>query len=105
MKAVPGICDKCGLRYKLKDLRQEYILGRGVGNRVCKWCWDASHPQLDTRKVRTDDKQSVRNSRSDKPELAASREFYGFSPFVGGNEATSTATIEQGSVKVELGPT
>lgn len=78
MKAVPGICDRCGLRFRLKSLKEEYILGKGTGNRVCPRCYDKSHPQLDTRNVKTNDKQSVKDSRSDKAELAASRLMYGW---------------------------
>lgn len=78
MKAIPGICDRCGLRFRLKSLKEEYILGKGTGNRVCPRCYDKSHPQLDTRNVKTNDKQSVKDSRSDKAELAASRLMYGF---------------------------
>ena len=99
MKPVPGICDRCGLRYKLSSLKFEYVMGRSTGRRVCKSCYDPSHPQLDTRNVRTDDKQSVRDSRSDIPELEASRRVFGFWPWVG-QPLTSTAKTASGYVRV-----
>lgn len=98
MKKVPGICDRCGLRFSLKSLREEYILGKGTGNLVCYKCFDPSHPQLDTRFVRTDDKQSVPNSRSDKAELEASRRLFAWEPV--GCEATGAADMAIGRVTV-----
>jgi len=100
MKPVPGICDRCGLRYKLKDLRFEYLLGRNTGSRVCRSCLDPSHPQLDTRNVRTDDKQSVPDMRSDIPELKEERAMFAFDPV--GTPLTSTAFTETGRVRVEV---
>jgi hypothetical protein len=100
MRPVPGICDRCGLRYKLHDLSEEYVLGRGTGLLVCNKCLDESHPQLDTRHVRTDDKQSVKNSRSDWAELEASRRLYAWNPV--GHQTTSTLTIEIGKVRVQI---
>lgn len=98
MKPVPGICDRCGLRYHLKDLKQEYVLGKATGQFVCRYCLDPSHPQLDTRGVRTDDKQSVKNARPDNAELDESRKLYGFKPV--GAIATSTITTRTGKVTV-----
>lgn len=98
MKPVPGICDRCGLRYKLSDLREEDILGRGTGNLVCNSCWDASHPQLDTRHVKTNDRQSVKNPRSDRPELLASRRMMGWNPV--GMNTTSTMVMDVGKARV-----
>ena len=97
MKPVPGLCDRCGLRYKLSLLKFEYIMGRSTGLRVCPSCYDPSHPQLDTRNVRTDDKQTVLNSRSDKAELAESRKLAAFWPWVG-QPATSYSVVNVGKV-------
>lgn len=99
MKPVPGLCDRCGHRFKLKDLKAEYVLGRKTGLLVCKSCYDPSHPQLETRGVRTDDRQSVRNPRSDYGELEASRALFGWRPV--GAPLTSTAFMASGRVTVE----
>jgi hypothetical protein len=98
MKPVPGICDRCGLRYPLKKLKYEFLLGRSTGLRVCTKCLDPSHPQLDTRGVRTDDKQSVVDSRTDAAELAASRAMFAWNPV--GTPLTSTAEPQIGKVTV-----
>lgn len=98
MKPVPGICDRCGLRFKLSSLREEYLLGRPTGMKVCKSCYDESHPQLDTRHVKTADKQYVKGSRSDKAELRESRRMFGWNPV--GHQTTSTIIIDVGRVTV-----
>lgn len=100
MKPVPGICDGCGLRYPLKDLRFEYELGKNTGLRKCRACNDPSHPQLDTRNLRTDDKQSVPDSRPDNAELAAERAMWSWNPV--GTQLTSTVWTACGSVTVEV---
>ena len=98
MKHVPGICDRCGLRYPLRTLKFEYVMGRNTGLRVCRSCLDPSHPQLDTRGVRTDDRQSVKDSRSDDAELVASRYMFAWNPV--GVPLTGTAFVQLGRVTV-----
>lgn len=98
MKLVPGICDRCGQRYALRELREEDILGKRTGIYSCPSCWEASHPQLDTRNVKTDDKQTVRNSRSDQSELAQARALYAWNPV--GCEATGVVDVSVGRVTV-----
>jgi hypothetical protein len=98
VKPVPGICDRCGLRFHLKQLNEEYVLGRPTGVFVCRDCYDPEHPQLDTRGLRTDDKQSVDNPRSDIGEREASRRLYAWNPV--GCAATGQATLRAGRVTV-----
>ena len=100
LKPIPGLCDRCGQRFPLKDLKFEYLLGRNTGVRVCRKCIDPSHPQLDTRGVRTDDKQYVKDSRSDSGELPEERRMFAWNPV--GTPLTSTATISMGRVKVVI---
>ncbi len=100
IKPVPGICDRCGQRYKLYQLKFEFIMGRNTGVRVCPKCIDPSHPQLDTRGVRTDDKMWVPESRSDAPELPEERKMFAWNPV--GVPLTSTAFVAIGSVTVEI---
>lgn len=99
MKPVPGICDRCGLRFPHNKLKKEYVLNRWNGLLVCYDCCDPSHPQLDTRGVRTDDKQSVKDDRSDSAEWAATRRLYAWDPV--GQEATGVAYTKVGRVTVE----
>lgn len=100
LKPIPGICDRCGQRYKLRDLKFEFVMGRNTGLRVCPKCLDPSHPQLDTRNVRTDDKQSVDDSRSEAPELPAERAMFAWNPV--GTPSTSTIDIRVGTVSIEV---
>ena len=101
LKPVPGICDRCGLRYPLKDLHFEFELGTNTRLRVCKSCDDPPHPQLDTRFVETNDKQTVRESRSDSVELPESRRLYGWLP-VGGANTSTYIQVEVGSVGITV---
>lgn len=98
MKPIPGICDRCGLRYPLKRLKYEFVMGRATGLRVCQKCLDPSHPQLDTRNIKTSDRQSVPDSRSDAAELAVSRQMFAWNPV--GVPLTSTIEIKSGRVTV-----
>lgn len=97
MLDVPGICDRCGQRYLLRELRQIFIMGSPTNMLVCDSCWEPSHPQLDTRNVRTDDKQSVDNSRSDDGQEG--RGLYAWRPWVG-CDATSTIDCSVGKVRI-----
>lgn len=98
---VPGLCDRCGLRFRLKTLKEEYLLGKPTGLLVCPRCYDKSHPQLDTRGVRTDDKQSVKRPRSDKAENEESRRLFGWKPV--GHPTTNVADGFVGRVTVRTG--
>lgn len=40
MTHVPGICDRCGFRRPLDQLRKEW-----TGLKVCSDCFDRRHPQ------------------------------------------------------------
>ena len=83
-KHVPGICDRCGQRYNLKDLRREYKMGKQSGFLVCASCWDAEHPQEPRRRPLAIDAQRVKEPRPDRA-TAASRSMAGWSPV--GNSA------------------
>ena len=65
-KKAFGFCDRCGFRRKLTDLRQEFVHGEPVNNRVCKQCWDRDHEQnfLDEA-VAGSDAQALMWSRPD----------------------------------------
>lgn len=98
-KPPPGICDRCGLRYHHKDLQWDTYKGRRTGLLVCKKCDDPTHPQEYTENVRTDDKQSVKDARSDRAELPYVRSLWSWNP-AGANEATGTITTSLGKVVV-----
>lgn len=58
-------CDRCGQRYKLKELKTEVIKQRRYELRVCPECWDPDHPQLMLGTFPVDDPQALRNPRRD----------------------------------------
>jgi hypothetical protein len=58
-------CDRCGQRYKLKDLKMEVIKTKLYQLKVCPECWDPDHPQLQLGMYPVDDPQAVRQPRPD----------------------------------------
>jgi hypothetical protein len=58
-------CDRCGFRYKLKELRQLVIKTKNVNLLVCPTCWEPDQPQLQLGMYPVDDPQAVRNPRTD----------------------------------------
>ena len=60
-----AICDRCGQRFKLKQLKEEIIKTKRYNLLVCQECWDPDHPQLQLGMYPVDDPQAVRNPRTD----------------------------------------
>ena len=58
-------CDRCGQRYKLKQLKFEVIKTKLYQLKVCPECWDPDHPQLQLGMFPVDDPQAVRQPRPD----------------------------------------
>ena len=58
-------CDRCGFRYKLKELREIVIKTKNVNILVCPTCWEPDQPQLQLGMYPVDDPQAVRNPRPD----------------------------------------
>lgn len=58
-------CDRCGQRFKLKQLKTEVIKQRRYNLMVCSACWDPDHPQLMLGTFPVEDPQAVRNPRTD----------------------------------------
>ena len=58
-------CDRCGQRYKLKELRKEIIKTKNYNLLVCQECWDPDHPQLQLGMYPVDDPQGLRDPRPD----------------------------------------
>lgn len=68
-----GICDRCGFRYKLKELVNLTINDQRVSLKVCPTCWEPDHPQNKLGKYPVYDPQAIRDPRSDAGEREASR--------------------------------
>lgn len=58
-------CDRCGFRFKLKELKREIIKTKVYNLLVCPQCWDPDQPQLQLGMYPVDDPQGVRNPRPD----------------------------------------
>jgi hypothetical protein len=58
-------CDRCGQRYKLKELKKEVIKTKLFNIKVCPTCWDPDQPQLSLGLYPVNDPQAVREPRPD----------------------------------------
>jgi hypothetical protein len=58
-------CDRCGQRYKLKELKKLVIKTKQVTIKVCQTCWEPDQPQLQLGMYPVDDPQAVREPRRD----------------------------------------
>ena len=58
-------CDRCGQRYKLKQLRKLVIKQKQVSIKVCPECWEPDQPQLSLGLYPVNDPQAVREPRPD----------------------------------------
>lgn len=58
-------CDRCGFRFKLKQLRKLVVRSNIINVKVCDQCWDPDHPQLKLGMYPVDDPQAVREPRPD----------------------------------------
>jgi hypothetical protein len=91
-------CDRCGFRYKLKQLRGLVIKTKNVNILVCPTCWDPDHPQLQLGMYPVNDPQAVRNPRPDTSYYAStgdggSRVFqWGWNPVGGASGIDSGLT-------------
>ena len=64
-------CDRCGFRFKLKDLKELVIKTKDVNILVCSQCWEMDHPQLQLGMYPVDDPQALRNPRPDRSYLTS----------------------------------
>jgi hypothetical protein len=71
-------CDRCGQRYKLKQLKKEIIKLKEYNLLVCPECWDPDQPQLQLGMFPVDDPQAVRNPRHDQTYVTSGTNADGF---------------------------
>jgi hypothetical protein len=62
-------CDRCGFRYKLKELKKLTIKTKQVSIKVCPTCWEPDQPQLQLGMYPVQDPQAVREPRPDNSYL------------------------------------
>jgi hypothetical protein len=108
-------CDRCGFRYKLKELKKEIIKTKVYNLLVCPQCWDPDQPQLQLGMYPVDDPQAVRNPRPDLSYVASglladgyqgegSRVFqWGWNPVGGASQFDTTLTPNYLMPKVQVG--
>lgn len=120
-KKAIAICDRCGQRFRLKDLKEEIIKTKRYNLLVCKECWDPDHPQLQLGMYPVDDPQALRNPRNDttyvtsgpdssgSPSMGSRDIQWGWAPVGGSNAYTSpetpnylVATTSVGTVTVSV---
>ena len=108
-------CDRCGFRFKLKELKREIIKTKVYNLLVCPQCWDPDQPQLQLGMYPVDDPQAVRNPRPDLSYLASgltnagtqgegSRVFqWGWAPVGGASQFDSPLTPNYLMPEVQVG--
>lgn len=70
-KNAIAICDRCGFRFKLTELKTEIIKTKRYQLMVCGPCWDPDQPQLQLGMYPVDDPQALRNPRRDTTYVTA----------------------------------
>jgi len=110
-------CDRCGQRFKLKELKKLTIKTKLTNIKVCPECWEQDQPQLQLGMYPVNDPQAVREPRPDTSyyELGndgagGSRVIqWGWNPVGGASQYDSgltpnylTATGEVGTVMVNV---
>jgi hypothetical protein len=64
-------CDRCGQRYKLKELKKQVLKTHLYNVKVCPTCWDPDQPQLQLGLYPVNDPQAVREPRPDTSYLVS----------------------------------
>lgn len=70
-KNAIAICDRCGFRFKLTNLKREVVKTKTYNTLVCPECWDPDQPQLQLGMYPVDDPQALRNPRRDTTYVTA----------------------------------
>lgn len=64
-KNAKGVCDICGLTFKLKELKSLVVNRKDTRLKSCDDCWTPDHPQLFTDTINFNDPQALREPRPD----------------------------------------
>lgn len=70
-KIAIAMCDRCGFRFRLRDLQKLIVKTKQINLLVCRECWDPDHPQLQLGMYPVDDPQALRNPRRDTTYVTA----------------------------------
>ena len=103
-------CDRCGFRYKLKELKRLVIKTKNVNILVCPTCWEPDQPQLQLGMYPVNDPQALRNPRPDNSytlsgdDYGGSRIFeWGWEPVGGSRSFIDGLTPNSLALKITLG--
>ena len=88
-KIAIAICDRCGFRFRLRELRTLVIKTKQINLLVCKECWEPDQPQLQLGMYPVDDPQALRNPRPDNTYVQSG--------------TTSDGSIGEGSRNIQWG--
>jgi hypothetical protein len=76
-----AICDVCGFRYKLRELKELVVKDKRTNIKACPECWNPDQPQNRLGEFPVDDPQAIRDPRPDSAERTASRDIqWGWDP-------------------------
>lgn len=67
-KYAKGVCDICGFKVMLLELRETTVRGHLTGKLACSDCWDPDHPQNFLGMTPVYDPQALRRSRPERGE-------------------------------------
>ena len=74
-----SLCDVCGQRYPLNELKVQVVAGRPTNIKACPYCLDKDHPQLMLGRFKVQDPQALLNPRPDTG-VPGTRELWGWNP-------------------------
>lgn len=94
-------CDRCGFRYKLKQLKNLVIKTKNVSIKVCPTCWEPDQPQLSLGLYPVNDPQAVREPRPDVSYVTSGTS--GLQIALSGDGPLGTGTPEGGSRIIQWG--
>jgi len=86
-KNAIAMCDRCGQRFRLTELKTEIIKTKRYNLLVCKQCWDPDQPQLQLGMYPVDDPQALRNPRPDSTYVVAGTGSDGYLTAVAGSSS------------------
>ena len=114
-KTAIAMCDRCGFRYRLRDLKTLIIKTKNINLLVCSECWEPDQPQLQLGMYPVDDPQALRNPRPDRSYVVSglladgysgggSRVFqWGWNPVGGASSFDAALTPNNLNLVVQLG--
>ena len=108
-------CDRCGQRYKLKELKKLILKTKQISIKVCPECWEPDQPQLLLGMYPVNDPQAVRDPSPDVSYYQAGLDIlgvpsggsriiqWGWNPVGGSRNFDETLTPNNLILQIQLG--